>query len=80
MHEVLVHPLTVNVLRLVGRELADSQFTVGRLGSAVTTRKVINDESSELVAANSFQVLLDNRDTGTGVASVCLAQISKWFF
>lgn len=62
--------LTVNVLGLVGGNIASSEFTVGRLGGAITARKIVDDESGELVARNVLQVVLDDRDTGTGVAIV----------
>ena len=59
--------LTVNVLGLVDVEVTDSQFTVGGLGGTITARKVVDDESSELVAGNILQVFFDDGDTSTGV-------------
>jgi hypothetical protein len=44
--------LTVNVLGLVGGNIAGSEFTVGGLGGTITAGKIVDDESGELVAGN----------------------------
>lgn len=66
--------LTVNVLRLVGGEITNSKLAVRSLGSAITARQIVDDQSSDLVARNVLQVFLDDGDTGHGVteySSVC---------
>lgn len=60
--------LTINIFALVDAELADSKFTVGGLGGAITTGQVVDDESGDLVTADVLEVVLDNGDTGTGIA------------
>ena len=40
--------LTVNVLGLVSADLAVREFTVGRLGSAVTAGKIVDNETENV--------------------------------
>lgn len=51
--------LTVNVLCLVHIELTNSKFTVRSLRSTITAREVVDDESSNLVASNVLNGILD---------------------
>jgi hypothetical protein len=60
--------LTVNVLALVGVDATDGKLSVRGLGSAVTTRKIVDDQSGNLVAGNVLDSILDDADLVTGVA------------
>lgn len=62
--------LTVNVLCLVDVDLANSQLAIGSLGSAVTTRKVVDDEGGDLIAANVLDVVFDLSNLGASVAGL----------
>lgn len=65
--------LTVNVLGLVGGDVAGSEFAVGRLGRAVASWEVVDDEGSELVAGNVFEVVLYDGDASTRVTVRCIS-------
>lgn len=60
--------LTVNVLGFVGGEAAHRKLSIGGLGSAITTRKIVNDQGGDLVTRNVFDTILDDGDLVTGVA------------
>lgn len=51
---------TINVLRLVGRDIASSKFTVGGLGGAVTAWKIVDDELGNAAAWNVLEVVLND--------------------
>jgi hypothetical protein len=61
--------LTVNVLSLVRAQATDRKLSVGCLGSAITTGEIVDDQSSNLVATDILDAVLNNRDLVTGVAS-----------
>lgn len=62
--------LTVNVLALVGGDISGGKLTVGGLGCAVTAREVVDDEGGKLITGDVLEVVLDDRDAGTGVTVV----------
>jgi hypothetical protein len=65
--------LTVNVLALVNADLANGKLTVRGLSSTVTARKIVDDESGDLVARNVLDAILDNGDLVTRIAVLSLA-------
>ena|SRR5690242_25203 len=66
----LLDILTVNVLRLVNVELTNSELTVGSLSSAITAWEVVDDKSSDLVATNVLNCILDGGDLSPGIAGM----------
>jgi hypothetical protein len=69
--------LTVNVLLLVGLDGADGKLAVGRLCSAVTAGKIVDDKGSNLVASNVLESRFNRRDLGTGVTSIRISPDSS---
>ena len=72
--------LTVNVFGLVPIDLANSKFTVGCLGSTVTSWKVVDDNTENFLAARPVEVSLEGRnglDGVTGGPSVIKTYNSK---
>jgi hypothetical protein len=61
--------LTVNVLGLVNVQATNWKFSVGCLGGAITAGKVVDDQSSDLVARNVLDAILNDGDLVTGIAN-----------
>lgn len=63
--------LTIDILCLIFVDLANSQFTIGCLGSAVTTREIVNHQTHDALAGDvvcKFRLqLLNVRD---GIAAI----------
>lgn len=66
--------LTVDVLGFVGGKITSGKFTVGGFGSTITAWQIVDDQSGDLIARNVLQVLLNDTDTGTGVATNALVE------
>jgi hypothetical protein len=60
--------LTVDVLRLVHTQATDGKFSVGCLRSAITARKIVDNQSRDLVTRDVFDAVFDNGNLVTGVA------------
>ena len=60
--------LTVDVLCLVDIDLANSELTVRGLSSAVAAGEVVDDKSSNLVATDVLDGILDSGNLGASVA------------
>jgi hypothetical protein len=61
--------LTVNVLSLVHVQATDGKFSVRCLRSTITARKIVNNQSSNLVAGNVLDAVFDDGNFVAGVAS-----------
>lgn len=73
----LLHILrTIDVFGLVPVDLANRQFTVGGLGGAVTARKVVDDETQDVLAGQVSDGVVELADVLDRVASYGLAACS----
>lgn len=66
----------VDVLRLVLADLSDLQLTVGGLGIAVTARKIVDDETQDVVAGGVRDRGLDLGDVLDVVAVLPLVSVA----
>lgn len=66
--EFHVGRLTINIFGLVAVDLPNSQLAVRSLGSAVTTREVVDHQTKDFITRHALKSGLNALDVGNGVA------------